>query len=181
MRPSGSNACDVMMRPSVSLLIFPVPVGRPAAISAFLQVYNCMYFTREKHGRFFSNNHATANVLHFSQPLKCWFFEEHHQLQAFRVKDLEAICKNLHLIIFQPCRQSRLHEAAELIKPQAVLFFGKKHHWESPMIPAPSNWRKCRTSCSSFPFPLLSTLSIAACTSFSVGFIPSRRMHFLCR
>lgn len=34
MRASGSNACDVMMRPSVSLLIFPVPVGRPAAISA---------------------------------------------------------------------------------------------------------------------------------------------------
>lgn len=60
-------------------------------------------------------------------------------------------------------------------------FFEKKHHWESPMIPVPSNLRKCRTSCSSFPFPLLSTLSIAACTSFSVGFIPSRRMHFLYR
>lgn len=94
-----------------------------------------LYFTREKHGRFFSKNHATANVLHFSQPLKCLLLEEHHQLQAFRVKDLEAICKNLHLIIFQPCRQSRLHEATKLIKPQAVFWEetpgGKSH--DSPI------------------------------------------------
>lgn len=157
------NACDVMMCPSISLLILPLP-----------RKWNMTRHSETKGSLLHLVAVKTADVL---------------QGQAFGVKDLEAICKDRYLVILKPFRQSRLHQCAELFEPGqnqwtgvinlCILSFEKLKH---------QNWKNIRirgnlqqqestnliiwTRHSSFPFLFSSTLSIAICTCCTLRLLP---------